>query len=154
MRCLMLSVAVVLPVLSVGDRPAAAQPASDQQAAVRHVEDLERQLVAAISAKDLATYDRLVADDYVVIGADGTERTKTQVTSAYRTGTQGYRDLKISEVKGHVFGDTAVVAARTTGFRLEGGAEKPNNVRYLRVFARRNGQWRAVCQMSQPIPAS
>jgi hypothetical protein len=51
-----------------------------------------------------------------------------------------------------VFGDTAIVSARTLGFRLEGGKEIPNRVRYLRVFARRNGRWQAVAQMATPLP--
>jgi hypothetical protein len=29
----------------------------------------------------------------------------------------------------------------------------PNLVRYVRVWSKRNGQWRAVAQMSQPLPA-
>jgi hypothetical protein len=39
--------------------------------AAREVEQIERRLVAAISAVDLSSYDRLVADDYVVVQASG-----------------------------------------------------------------------------------
>jgi hypothetical protein len=34
--------------------------------------------------------------------------------------------------------------------RKEGGNEVPNRVRYIRVFARRAGEWRAVSQMATP----
>jgi ketosteroid isomerase-like protein len=118
----------------------------------QELEDLERKLVAAIGSQDLATYDQLVADDYVVLGANGTERTKADVIAGYKAGTQGYRGLEISEVKGHVFGDTGIVIARTLGFRIDAGKETPNRVRYVRVFARRNGRWLAVAQMAQPLP--
>jgi beta-lactamase class A/ketosteroid isomerase-like protein len=133
------------------DGTSAAQPAASRSPE-QELEDLERRLVAAIGSKDLVTYDQLVADDYVVLGANGTERTKADVIAGYRAGAQGYRGLEISEVKGHVFGDTGIVTARTLGFRVDGGKETPNRVRYVRVFARRNGRWQAVAQMAQPLP--
>jgi ketosteroid isomerase-like protein len=128
-------------------------PASASSAdAAKEVEQIERQLVSAISAVDLATYDRLVADDYVVVQASGVELTKTDVMASYRSGARRYKDLVISEVKVHLYGDAAVLSARSSGLRLEGGREVPNNVRYMRVYARRQGKWRAVAQMATPIP--
>jgi len=133
----------------------ATSPAATTSAATpaAEVEQLERRLVEAISTKDLATYDRLVGDDYVVVNLDGTETTKAQVMAGYRSGDRGYTNLKISEVKVHVFGDTAVFSARTAGLRRENGQDLPNVRRYVRVWARRDGRWRAVTQMSAPIPA-
>jgi len=114
---------------------------------------LERRLVAAIGARDLKEYDALVAADYVVIEAAGTERTKAQVMESYRSGQRGYRDLKIDELEAHLFGDTAVVHARTSGVRQIDGKEEVNRVRYIRVWARRSGRWQAGAQMSTPLPA-
>ena len=122
--------------------------------AERELEQLEQRLVAAIGAKDLATYDQLIADDYVAVTAAGTERTKTDVMAGYRAGKEGYNDLTIGEVKAHVFGDTGIVSARTFGTVTDAsGKTTPNRVRYLRVFARRQGQWKAVTHMSTPLPA-
>jgi hypothetical protein len=66
--------------------------------------------------------------------------------ASYRSGARRYKDLDISEVKAYLFGDTAVVAARTTGLRREGDHDVHNNVRYIRVYAKRQGEWRAVTQ--------
>lgn len=117
----------------------------------RAVESLERELVAAIARTDLAAYDRIVADDYVVFDASGREITKAEVLESYRSGKRKYTGLEIFDVRGRVFGDTAVVSARTKGFRREDGRDVPNLVRYVRVYARRDGRWRAVCQMSAPV---
>jgi ketosteroid isomerase-like protein len=103
------------------------------------------------SARDLVTYEELVADDYVVIEAAGSLRTKPEIMASYRTGQRGYRDLRIDELRSHVFGDTAVVHARTFGRRARDGREEENRVRYIRVYARRAGRWRAVAQMSAPL---
>jgi ketosteroid isomerase-like protein len=115
------------------------------------LERLERELVAAIRTGDMAVYDRLVADDYVVVGADG-DRDKAQVMASYRSGERSYPGLEITDVDVHVYGDTALVTARTLGNRREGGQEQPNRVRYLRVYARRGGRWQAVAQMAVPQP--
>jgi ketosteroid isomerase-like protein len=134
--------------------PAGASASVPPVDAAKEVEQIERRLVAAISAVDLPTYDQLVADDYVVVQASGAELTKAEVMASYRSGARRYKNLVISEVKAHLFGDTAVVAARTTGFRREGDGEVPNNVRYVRVYVRRQGKWRAVAQMATPIPTT
>jgi ketosteroid isomerase-like protein len=118
------------------------------------VERLERELVAAIAQKDLATYDRIVADDYVVFDPAGKILTKAEIMASYRSGSRGYSGLEIYDVSGRVFGDTAVVSARTKGFRHEDGRDVPNRVRYIRVFSRRGGRWQAVSQMSASLPDS
>jgi ketosteroid isomerase-like protein len=126
---------------------AAAAPADDP----REVEGLERQLVAAIGSGDLATYDRIVADDYVAFEASGKTTPKKDVMESYRSGARHYTNLEIFDVEGRVFGDTAVVTAKTKGLRKEGDRDVPNRVRYIRVFARRDGHWRAVAQMASRI---
>ncbi len=129
--------------------PAAAAPAEDP---VRQVESLERELVGAIAKTDLAAYDRIVADDYVAIEPSGKENAKADILASYRAGTRRYTNLEIFDVRGRVFGDTAIVGARTKGMRREGGRDVPNNVHYIRVYARRDGRWRAVAQKSSPVP--
>jgi ketosteroid isomerase-like protein len=130
-------------------------PMARAQDAARAVEDLERELVAAIAKTDLATYDRIVADDYVVVDATGRDIPKSEIIASYRSGTRHYTNLEIFDVRGRVFGDTAIVTARTKGLRREDGKDVPNDVRYVRVYARRAGRWRAVSQMSTPFrPAS
>lgn len=136
------------PATAAGEAAQAAAPSRDEQEIAR----LERELVAAIAAKDLKAYDRLVGEDYVVVNASGEETTKAQVVAAYTSGERGYSGLQIDEVKAHVFGDTGIVSARTLGMRHENGTDVPNRVRYVRVYARRQGVWRAVSQMAAPLP--
>ncbi|HEY7111444.1 MAG TPA: nuclear transport factor 2 family protein [Thermoanaerobaculia bacterium] len=131
---------------------AAAGPAPATPGAAREVEALERELVAAIGKGDLATYDRIVADDYVAFEASGKTSPKKDIMESYRSGARRYTNLEIFDVEGRIFGDTAVVSAKTKGLRKEGDRDVPNRVRYIRVFARRDGRWRAVAQMAAPVP--
>jgi ketosteroid isomerase-like protein len=131
---------------------AAGRAAAQPQGPAAEVEALERELVAAIGRGDLAAYDRIVADDYIVFPASGPETTKAEILKAYRSGALHYTGLEIFDVKAKVFGDTAVVGAKTKGMRREGDRDVPNRVRYIRVFARRGGRWQAVTQMSALLP--
>lgn len=74
--------------------------------------------------------------------------------ASYRSGERAYTSLEIGEIKVHVYGDTAVLSARTSGLRRENGKDVPNLVRYIRVYARRNGRWQAVIQMATPLPTA
>ena len=131
--------------------PLALAAPADASGAAREVETLERELVAAIGSGDLATYDRIVADDYVAFEASGKTTPKKEIMESYRTGARHYTNLEIFDVEGRAFGDTAVVTAKTKGLRKEGDREVPNRVRYIRVFARRDGRWRAVAQMASRL---
>lgn len=126
---------------------------SPAQDAAREVEQLERELVAAIGRGDLATYDRIVADDYVAFEASGKTTPKAEILASYRSGARKYTQLEIFDVEPRVFGDTAVLTAKTKGLRREDGRDVPNRVRYVRVYAKRDGKWRAVAQMAAVVPA-
>jgi ketosteroid isomerase-like protein len=128
-------------------------PPAPATSTAREVEQLERDLVAAIGRGDLATYDRIVADDYVAFEATGKTSPKAEILASYRSGARKYTDLTIFDVECRVFGETAVVTAKTKGFRREGERDVPNRVRYVRVYAKRKGEWRAVAQMAAPLPA-
>lgn len=128
-------------------------PAPAQPDAAREVERREQDLVGAIGRGDLATYDRIVADDYVAFEASGKTSSKAEIMASYRSGARKYTDLAIFDVAARIFGDTAVVTAKTRGFRKEGDRDVLNRVRYIRVYAKRNGEWRAVAQMAAPLPS-
>jgi ketosteroid isomerase-like protein len=124
--------------------------ADDTTQIAQDIERLEQQLVTAIEAKDFATYQRLVAEDYVAVGAAG-EQTRAQAMEAYRSGALSLPGLKIGEIKVHVYGDTAMISARTFGDRVEKGKTVPNRVRYMRIWMKREGTWRAISQMARPL---
>lgn len=143
--CVLFSLLAALASASPEPGPKAAPSASAPEA-----EALERELVTAIGKLDLATYDRIVAEDYAVIDASGKRITKAEVMASYRDGSRKYTNLEIFDVQSRLYGDTAVVTARTKGMRREDGKDVVNDVRYMRVYARRGGRWQAVSQMSTP----
>src|SRR5262249_56603701 len=84
-------------------------------------------------------------------GGGAGEQAGGRASEAYRSGALSLPGLKIGEVKVHVYGDTAMISARTFGDRVEQGKTVPNRVRYMRIWMKRQGQWRAVAQMARPL---
>ncbi len=144
------ALAIVAAITGAGAAIVSASARDDAGAAAAEIERLEQQLITAIEAKDFATYQRLVAEDYIAIGANG-ETTRAQAMASYRSGALSLPGLKIGEIHVHVYGDTATINARTFGDRVEQGKTVPNRVRYMRVWMKRQGQWRAIAQMARPL---
>jgi len=145
MKRTLLRVSILLLTSAAAARAARAAPDAATPAA------LERELVAAIAGGDLSTYDRIVADDYVAFEASGKTTPKADIVASYKSGARRYTNLEIFDVEERLYGDAAVVSAKTKGLRREGDRDVPNRVRYVRVYARRDGRWRAVAQMASPI---
>jgi ketosteroid isomerase-like protein len=145
-----LAVLVVAPAAAARHDRTVDDRSVDDGVVAREIEQLEQQLVTAIEGKDFTAYQRLVAEDYVAVGAAG-EQTRAQAIEAYRSGALSLPGLKISDIKVHVYGDTAMISARTSGDRVEKGKTVPNRVRYMRIWMKRQGQWRAVAQMARPL---
>jgi ketosteroid isomerase-like protein len=150
MRYTLILFAATLLITAVSIGAAGSHRTADDTPVAQEIERLEQQLITAIEAKDFAAYQRLVAEDYVAVGAAG-EQTRAQAMEAYRSGALSLPGLKIGEIKVHVYGDTAMISARTFGDRVEKGKTVPNRVRYMRIWMKRAGAWRAISQMARPL---
>jgi ketosteroid isomerase-like protein len=122
---------------------------SEQPAAVkgaeREIRDLEGRINAAVVSGDLRVFEELLADDFTHTNQSGVFRTKAQWLANHKPGQSPYVAYDVDELKIRVYGDTAVVTARTTP-RGQDSRGKPitGQYRYLRVWAKRDGKWRAV----------
>jgi ketosteroid isomerase-like protein len=138
--------------------PSEGQPAAFQEAAVRSVicaspeqgveqqiRELEGQINAAVVSGDLHVFERLLADDFTHTNQSGIFRTKAQWLANHKPGQSPYIAYDVDDLKIRVYGDAAAVTARTTP---KGRDSKGNPItgqyRYLRVWAKRDSQWRAI----------
>lgn len=107
---------------------------------------LEAQLRRAQLDADVATLDRLIADELLFTGPDGQLGTKAQDLAAHGSGVVRFRTHEPEELRVRRVGsDVAIVALRT---RLEvevGGTLVRGTYRYTRIWARENdATWRVV----------
>ena len=116
-----------------------------EQAAAEEIRKLEAQFNEAIVKADLKAFDRLMADDFTHTNQSGKFRTKAQWLANHKPGRSAYDAFEVDDLAVRVYGDTAVVTARSTPKgRTSSGEPITGQFRFLRVWARRDGRWQAV----------
>ena len=107
---------------------------------VEILEQLNRDYVASVQHSDVRRFDEILADDFYCSNPDGSlvdraaflEQTARPITVS---------ELEPRDVKIRLFGDLAIIHARTTYKTADGDARSG---RYTDVWARQNGRWLAV----------
>jgi ketosteroid isomerase-like protein len=106
---------------------------------------LEAELRRAQLTADVAALDRLISDDLLFTGPDGSLATKADDLAAYRNGVMRVATHEPEEMRVRRVGtDAAVVALRTRMTGSFGGTPFDVTARYTRVWARENDRWRVV----------
>jgi ketosteroid isomerase-like protein len=115
------------------------------QAEEPRIRELEEQINAAVVSGDLRVFEELLADDFTHTNQAGIFRTRAQWLANHKPGQSPYTRYVVDELKIRVYGETAVVTARTTPQGQDSrGKPITGQYRYLRVWAKRDGKWRAV----------
>ena len=104
------------------------------------LEQLNRDYIASVQHCDVRRFDEILAEEFYCSNPDGSlaDRAAFLEQTARPLLISG---LKASDVKIRLFGDVAIIHARTT-YTTSGGEEKSG--RYTDVWARHDGAWRAV----------
>jgi len=101
---------------------------------------LNRDYIRSVQASDVRRFDEILADDFLCSNPDGTlvdRRAFLEQTAR----PVAIRNLESHDVRIRLMGDVAIIHARTSYTRPDGGAGAG---RYTDVWARRGGQWLAV----------
>lgn len=124
-------------------RPSPFQTAADQDV-IRQIVELERQAKEASLHRDADFCQRTLAEDYVGITPLGQVATKQDVLRARRSGQLRYETIDVTEMVVRVYGNTAIVTARSAVKGHQLGEDFSGPYRYTRVWVRRGGQWETV----------
>ncbi len=116
------------------------------------IKQLDNERIQAILKSDTAFIERVYADDYVVIGANGSVRNKEQVIADFKSGALKVESLKDDELKVRVHGDTAILTGRSTSTVKDKGQDISGQSLFTRVYVKRNGQWRFATHHISRIP--
>lgn len=118
------------------------------------IRELEGELNRAVVAGDVATFDRLLADDFTHGSQSGRFRTKGEWMKGKEQGKSAYVSFEGQDVQVSVSGDTAVVTGISKAKWREGDHVADGRFRFLRVWAKRDGRWQAIAFQSTEIPAA
>jgi ketosteroid isomerase-like protein len=106
---------------------------------VEMLTQLNKGYVDAVQNSDVAWFDRHLADDFLNSSPDGTLVDRAGFL-AQIVRPQAVKGLEPREVKIRLFGDFAIIHARTV-YTKPGGKSAAG--RYTDIWAKRNGRW--VC---------
>ncbi len=112
--------------------------------AEEQLRDLDKLWAEAEVKKDFTALDKVMADDYSQVNADGSVMTKAQWFSQLKSSDFVILSEVPSDVTVRVFGDAAVVTGVSTVKARNKGREESGGMRYTSVYVKRGGVWKCV----------
>jgi ketosteroid isomerase-like protein len=98
----------------------------------------------AIAANDAEAIGACMTDDWTIVGSDGTVSHKESFLDLVRSGELSHDVMTSEDFDVRVYGDAALVVARSvSGGQYRGQAFRETE-RVTCVFARREGAWKCV----------
>jgi hypothetical protein len=110
--------------------------------------DLDKKRMQAMSDKDLATLESLLADDLIYTHSSARVDTKKTLIGAMEAGTTVYTAVEPSDVVAQDLGDAVVLTGVAAISVNSGGVPNSFRVRFVDVYASRGGQWQMVTWQS------
>jgi Lipocalin-like domain/Domain of unknown function (DUF4440) len=143
--------------LTTGLVTSAQQPAatSTVDGATEQVLGVQDALIAAYIHHDIASLDRILADEYTFTEDVGIVLNKKQIMESFKAG--GDRQItsyKRQDDKVRVYGDFAVLTYRYQSIEKFNGRDDSGDFRLTRIFLKRDGRWQIVCGHESRVAGS
>lgn len=139
-------------VLLIVSFPALSQSEANKQARRSKAEqEVLKQLdnwIAALKRGDMATLNRIVADDFMIITSDGGQLNKEQDLEPIKSGDLKFEAITTEGVKVSVYGETAVVTGIAAFKIVYKGKASDIRERFFDVYQKRKGQWQVIASRS------
>lgn len=116
---------------------------------------LDTKYQRAVEKNDSKTMAAILADNFVVIGGDGTQWTKADLIKSATDGSTRYEHQEDTEQSVRVFGNTGVVTAKLWVKGLENGGKVDYTLWFSDVYVRISTGWKYVFgQCGQSVAAA
>ena len=131
--------------------PAAASAQAWPPDLAREAHEYERAQIEG----DRAALERLIADDYVLVGGDGSRTDKAAHIAEFTAPEMDLQPVVVREAVEHVWADGAALGG-TVDVVVGTFAGTPfrQTLRYIDVWALRDGQWRVVYGQATRVPTA
>ncbi len=135
---------IVLLGTSRGIAQSAEDQATRQKQAERELRQLNRDVADMQVRKDAGAAERLLADDYVFLQADGNVSDKAQNIAVIRDPAFVCQSLIAEDVKVRVYGDAAVLTGIVVMRASYRGRDVSGEFLYTDVWVKRDSRWQTV----------
>ena len=105
---------------------------------------LEKEFAQAIVKNDAEAIGQFLADDWIIVDADGGVIDKSHFLGVIKSGALTHELMESDDVRVRVYGDTAVVTALTKTKGKFTGQDFSTQERATDVFVKQDGRWQCV----------
>ena len=111
-----------------------------------------REYYEAQLRNDVATLDRLVADDYVLINSDGSVENKREAVADHERPGFKIDPYVVEQPVEKVWSDAALTGGVVNLSWTQDGKHQTRLIRIVNVWARRDGRWRITYTQVSRLP--
>lgn len=119
-------------------------------ALAREVHEYERAQIEG----DRVALERIIADDFVLIGGDGTRTSKAGHIAEFTNPDLDLEPVVVRDVVEHVWRDGAALGGTVELKGTAGGVAFQQTLRYMDVWALRDGRWQVVYGQATRVPTA
>ncbi len=103
-------------------------------------------------AGDAAALEQLIADDYELVGSDGSTSNKAELIAFWTADGFDPAPVTVTQPVEHVWTDGAALGGTVTLSWMQDNAPVSVTIRYVDIWALRDGEWRVVYGQSTRVP--
>jgi len=120
--------------------------------AVQEIVDFRNRYIEAEENKDVAYLDKIFSDDFFALNPQGQLLDKPHMLENMKRTDRIFKVLNPRETQVHFYGDVAILTEHVTVDGEDKGRHFGGEFRFVRVFAKQNGNWKVVMAQGAPIP--
>jgi len=145
----MLAVVLAAPVVVFGQ---AAASRSDK--ATQELIEFRNRYIEAEENRDMAFLEKILADDFFAMNPQGRLLNKAQQLENLKRPDRILKVLNPRDTQVHFYGDgkVAILTEHVTVDGTDKGVYFGGEYRFLRVFAKQDGEWKVVLAQGSPMP--
>jgi len=118
---------------------------------VHELTSLKQQWAEAEDKRDIAFLDRLLANDFEAGTAKGDVINKQQLLQRIKSPDHLINEHHADNIRVRVYGNVAIMTDHTTISGFDKGKRFGGEFRFVRIFVKQGGSWRAVLAQATPI---
>ena len=120
--------------------------------AVQEIIDFRNRYIEAEENKDVAYLDKIFSDDFFALNPQGQLLDKPHMLENMKRTDRVFKVLNPRETQVHFYGDVAILTEHVTVDGEDKGRHFGGEFRFVRIFAKQNGNWKVVMAQGAPIP--
>jgi len=128
-----------------------AKPSQSNNNVQQEIQRLHLECAHAQLTNDVATLERVWADDHTFTNTFGVVQTKAERLAEMKSGARKLESFNLDDIQVRAYGNTAVVTSRGTLKMQVRGQEISLQARGIDVYVRKQGRWQLVAAQATRI---